>query len=107
MKKSKLLIAGIFFALSFLAYTPAHATTTTTTQSSSIWDGLSDWWNSIFGGGSGSGSGSGSTSGSGSSSSGSTSLPINNNVWFLVAAGTVVGCTVIMKASKRLATQKI
>lgn len=106
MKKTKLFIAGIFFALSFLAYTPAHATTTTTTQSSSIWDGLSDWWNSIFGGGTGSGS-TGSTPGSGGGSTGGTSLPINNNTWFLVAAGAVVGFRVIMKTTKQPALQKI
>ena len=99
MKKSKLLIAGIFFALSFLAYTPAHASGTTTTTQSSIWDGFSDWWSSLFGGKSG--------SGSGSTGSGSTSLPINNNVWFLVAAGAVVGCRVITTTNKKLAVQKI
>lgn len=106
MKKSKLLIVGIFFALSFLAYTPAHASGTTNTQNSSIWDGLGDWWNSIFGGG-GSGSGSGSTGSTGSTGSGSTSLPINNNAWFLVIAGTAVGYRVIMKSNKNLALEKI
>lgn len=105
MKKSKLLIAGIFFALSFLAYTPAHASGTTTTTQSSIWDGFSDWWSSLFGGKSGSGSGS--TGSTGSTGSGSTSLPINNNVWFLVAAGAVVGCRVITTTNKKLAVQKI
>lgn len=80
MKKSKLLIVGIFFALSFLVYTPAHASGATTTTQSRIWDSFTDWWSSLFGGKSG--------SGSGSTGSGSTSFPINNNVWFLVAAGT-------------------
>ena len=105
MKKSKLLIACIFFALFFLAYTPAHATTTTTTQTSSIWDGLGDWWSSIFGG-KGS-TGSGSTGSTGGSPTGGTSLPIDNNVWFLVIAGAAVGCKVIMKSNKKLALQKI
>lgn len=103
MKKSKLLIISMFFAFSFLAITPAHATTTQTTQSSSIWSGFGDWWDSLFGGkGSGSGSGTGSGTGSGSG----TSLPINGNMWFLVAAGAAVGCKVIIKNSKQVQLQR-
>ncbi len=109
MKKSKLLIAGICIALSFLAYTPAKAgTTTQTQQSSGLFDGLGDWLNGLFGGGSGSGSGSGSSgSGSTSGTSGGTSLPINGQAWLLIIAGGFVGCKVIMNKNKALATQKI
>jgi hypothetical protein len=105
MKRSKLLITAIFFALSFLAITPAHAATTQTTQSNSLLSGLSDWLNGLFGG---SGSGSGGTSGgSTGGSGGGTSLPINNNIWLLVVAGAVVGCKVIVKNTNTVQTQKI
>lgn len=113
IKRSKLLLVGMVTIIAMLANAPAKAagTSKTTTQSTSLWDGLTDWLNGLFGG---SGSGSGSTSGNGNTattgtsgtSSGGAALPINGGLWMLVAAGAVVGTKVIMDKNKITATQK-
>ena len=107
MKKSKLLLAGMVIIIAMLANAPAKAagTAQTTTQSTSLWNGLTDWLNGLFGGsGSGSSSASGSNStaatGTSGSNSGGTALPVNGGLWILVAAGAVVGCKVIMNKSR-------
>lgn len=102
MKSAKLFIAALFIC-SLFAVSPAKASTGSNTQSSGLFSDIGDWFSSFFGSHSGS-SGSGST-GSGSTGKGGTSLPIDNQVWFLIVAAGVVGCKVIINNSKKLETQ--
>jgi len=104
MKKS---IIALLFACSLFAFSPAKASTTSTTQQSSgILGSLGDLLGDLFGGGSGSGStGSTGSKGSTGSTGGGSSLPINNNVWFLIIAGAAVGCKVIISKNNEAKAQ--
>jgi hypothetical protein len=110
MKNSKLLTIALLFTLSLIAFSPvkvsaATTSTTSNSQSSGLLGSIGDFLGGLFGGG-GSSSGSGSTgsTGGGTGNTGGTggaSLPINNNVWFLVIAGAAVGCKVLINKSKQ------
>lgn len=83
MKKLKLSVIATLFAFSFLAHSVAKA---------------GDNGNNGNHGNGNHGNGNNGNDDGG----GSTGLPINNGVWFLLAAGAVIGCKVVINKNKEL-----
>lgn len=97
MKKIRLSIISSLFALSFLAYTPAKADD----QEGSGYSYSNSYGNDNSKNDKGNNKNNGGDKND-NSGGGSTGLPINNGVWFLLAAGAVIGCKVIMNKNKEI-----